>query len=247
MTEGGRGARIGPHAPGVQVLVDDATAERAIRAAGLRLRDGITPEQVRDALRDALADTLLPVLSPGYYGHIRQLRNMRQLLERYAEEARELAHLDLFPPMLPRKWYDGAVQFFSELEEDAAERAKGGRPRNYLQQRFFPRALGLFMAAFGAKPTPTARRETSSDGPAARFLGSLVRDIGAAIKARGFADSVGRDASERLAWSLPRGAGMAEALRTALLRDHAVNGVPSGQKAFEIWARYYSDHFLGRS
>jgi hypothetical protein len=235
----------------VKILSEEAV-QRIVEQAGLPLRAGLNHPALAPHLNELIDFTLFRMLSPSYDRRV--FNDLTKHYKEYERLSRELANSRDFPPRPCQNWYREAEEWFQLMEQRFAERARGGAPRKVQHQYLFPRAIGLFASAYALRPVSTTRNEAIADGPTARFMRELLRQIDKTLATASFDNIYSEDEIAKLRNFKTTDAALRKNINTAIKEDYiGVDGAPARSQASEqkwpegkTWGRYAAsyDEFL---
>lgn len=105
------------------------------------------------------------------------------------------------PPPLPRAWAVEAEKWVADAQCVLKHRSSGGARPNAEKWVFYPRAIGLFHAAFGVEPDAVvSRKSKGSRGAVFRFLNATTETVNERIEERSFSVSVPGDLRAMALW-----------------------------------------------
>lgn len=175
MTDGGSNDPLTLETVGRRKLLNETAVEAILKRTGLPLRESFDPVALERHLNELVDRPLFKMFTPRYSRD--QHETLRRHLQEYEKLSRELSTTDYFPPRLPKGWYESTIMWFDEMDPLVGSRSRGGRPGKIQISYFYPRAIGLFASAFCVTPVSTSRDNNREDGPTARFLRELLRQI----------------------------------------------------------------------
>ncbi|NDV86545.1 hypothetical protein GTW51_07515 [Aurantimonas aggregata] len=188
MTDGNSDSPLTLYTLGGRKILNEAAVEAILSRTGLPLREGFDAVALEHHLNELIDRTLFKMFTPRYSRE--EHETLRRHLLAYEKLGRELSTKDFFPPRLPKGWYDKTMTWFEDMDPLLASLSRGGRPGKIQISYFYPRALGLFASAFGVIPVSTSRDNNLEDGPTARFLRELLRQIDEVLAVTSFEDSL---------------------------------------------------------
>ncbi|MDW4499142.1 hypothetical protein R5H30_14190 [Sulfitobacter sp. D35] len=124
---------------------------RIVDATGVPLKDSVQLDGLRAALDRLLNEVTVLSLSRDPRGARRELERLKRAFETYQDLADQLPAFALFPPKPPAEWRAAVTLWIKNT--DAELRSMKGQTRSNALAEFYPRAIGLFAAAFAAEIT----------------------------------------------------------------------------------------------
>jgi hypothetical protein len=238
---------------GMTPLLSEADLQSICKKTDLNLRPQICESKFLHCLNTTVERTIREQLEERL--DTRTLNQLKRHFDGYKELSRSLNNSE-FPPLVPpQDWVKEVEVWFKLAKKGLRERASGGAPNNVLQKYFYPRALGLFHAAFGVTPDATVSWGGRSErGATFRFLRQTTNIVHDRIRERGFSNGIPDHLQAKVNWRAVSDDAIGKRIEAAMklgFEGHSYSGRtrPDGGKVLRVtsysqlaWV-YQSDFF----
>lgn len=179
------------------LTVDDV--EYIIGKTGLPLLDDVAEENFSYWLNNSVDWTIREQLTARL--NQEQVDTVSEILVAHRELSNRFLYSEYPPPGLPRAWAEEAKKWVADAQSIVDRRIEGGAPPNAEKWVFYPRAIGLFHAAFGADPDAVVSRNGNGRrGAVFRFLSAIRDTTNKRISERSMSSAVPRDLEALAQW-----------------------------------------------
>ncbi|WP_170438379.1 hypothetical protein [Ruegeria arenilitoris] len=184
---------------GWQRLLTFVDVKNIIVKTELPLLDEVAEKSFQHWLNDCVEWTIREQLTARLdWG---QVKKVSDVLAIYREFSSSFLYTEDPPPPLPRAWAVEAEKWVADARRTLDLRSAGGGRLNAEKWVFYPRAIGLFHAAFGVEPDAVvSKKSKGSRGAVFRFLSATTEIVNARIEERSFSVSVPDDLKALALW-----------------------------------------------